>query len=114
MKGTHLYIIPKCSEKIDIKNVRIITNSFFIEQTINNPMKKIIFLYSLILFLVITYPLWISTGYVFSLDNSPLQSSYYCRMQFDGLSPGVNLVWCFFGKIFPDFMFIRCIFVLTF
>jgi len=79
-------------------------------------MKKIIITYCVLLFLVVFYPIFISTGHVFSLDYLlPFQiSPDSCVWIFDGLTSGMNYLWCYLGKLLPDFMHFRLVIILTF
>lgn len=75
-------------------------------------MKKIITLYCVLLFLVVFYPLFLSTGHVFALDyHLPINS---CVWNFNGLTSGLNYLWCFLEKFLPDFMHFRLVIILTF
>jgi len=78
-------------------------------------MRKIIFLYCLVLFLVITYPLFISTGHIFLLDYAPeINYMNECIWIFSGLTSGMDYAWCLLNKVLPDFMYMRLVITLTF
>lgn len=78
-------------------------------------MKKIIILYCVLLFLVVFYPLFISTGYIFALDQMAYINYWeHCVWDFNWLASWIDYTWCFLKKVLPDFMHIRLLAIMTF